>query len=108
MLFRSSAGASSAATGSSNVPSAGPSENSSAPQAQQREPAAEAAHSPPGAQTEDSSPATQTGHYMPTVQKQRVTLRQREPWKYIALTAIVLACCALLAFFLGKNKKQDS
>lgn len=103
-----SAGASSAAAGSSNVPSAGPSENSAAPQAQQREPAAEAAHSPPGAQTEDSSPATQTGHYMPTVQKQRVTLRQREPWKYIALAAIILACCALLAFFLGKNKKQDS
>lgn len=103
-----SAGASSAAAGSSNVPSAGPSENSAAPQAQQREPAAEAAHSPPGAQAEDSSPATQTRHYTPTVQKQRVTLRQREPWKYIALAAIILACCALLAFFLGKNKKQDS
>ena len=40
------------------------------------------------------------------VQMQHVILRQRDPWKLIAIAAAVLAFCALLAFFLTRRKKE--
>ncbi len=68
---------------------------------------APASSEPEAASTPQNPSPTQAEYPAPAAQTQRVTLRQREPWKLIAIAAIVFACCAVLAFFLVRNKKDD-